>query len=42
MGRELGVNVTETMKNAGVILEWPPANIAYQIALAGVRLKRII
>jgi predicted metal-binding protein len=27
-----GVNVTETMRNAGVILEWPPQKIARQIA----------
>lgn len=35
----MGVNVTETMKNAGVILEWPPENVVYQIALVGVHLK---
>ena len=27
-----GVNVTKTMENAGVILEWPPCKIARQIA----------
>ena len=27
-----GVNVTETMKNVGIILEWPPQRIARQIA----------
>ena len=32
----MGVNVTKTMRNAGVVLEWPPVNVAYQIALAGV------
>lgn len=31
----LGVNVTETMKAAGVFLEWPPATVAYQVAMAG-------
>jgi len=31
----LGVNVTETLKNAGIIMEWPPKEIAYQVALAG-------
>ncbi len=31
-----GVNITETMKNAGVILEWPPVNYTYQIVLAGI------
>lgn len=33
----MGINITETMKNAGIILEWPPENAAYQIALAGMR-----
>lgn len=32
----MGVNVTETMKNVGVELEWPPVNVAYQIAMAGI------
>jgi len=31
-----GVNVTDTMKRAGVFLEWPPVHTTYQIALAGV------
>lgn len=31
-----GVNLTETMKNAGIILEWPPVNYTYQIVLAGI------
>jgi hypothetical protein len=31
----MGVNVTATMDNAGIMLEWPPKNVAYQIALAG-------
>jgi len=30
-----GVNLTESMKNAGIILEWPPKKYAYQIVLAG-------
>lgn len=30
-----GVNITETMKNIGVILEWPPKTVTYQVALAG-------
>jgi 3D (Asp-Asp-Asp) domain-containing protein len=33
----MGVNVTETLKNAGVILEWPPKQWACQVALAGVQ-----
>jgi len=36
----MGVNVTETMKNVGIILEWMPENIAYQIALAGIPLRK--
>lgn len=31
----MGVNVTKTMKNINVILEWPPVNIARQIAFLG-------
>lgn len=30
-----GVNVTKTMKNIGVILEWPPVNIVRKIAFIG-------
>lgn len=30
-----GVNLTETMNNTGVHLEWPPKNTTYQIVLAG-------
>ena len=30
-----GVNLTATMKNLGIILEWPPVKNAYQIVLAG-------
>lgn len=33
----MGVNITETMKNAGIILEWPPETVTYQIALAGIK-----
>lgn len=29
----MGVNVTETLRLAGIILEWPPENIARQVAL---------
>jgi predicted metal-binding protein len=32
-----GVNLTETMKNVGIILEWPPEKLTYQIVLAGIR-----
>jgi len=32
-----GVNITETMKQVGVDLEWPPKVYTYQVALAGVK-----
>jgi len=35
----MGVNVTETMKNVGIELEWPPVNVAYQIAFAAIEKK---
>jgi predicted metal-binding protein len=31
----MGVNVTATMKEVGIALEWPPVRYTYQIALAG-------
>ena len=31
-----GVNITETMKNIGINLEWPPKTVTYQVALAGM------
>lgn len=30
-----GVDVTQTMRDAGVTLEWPARTIAYQVAIAG-------
>jgi hypothetical protein len=33
----MGVNVTETCKNVGTNLEWPPKNWVYQVALLGRR-----
>jgi predicted metal-binding protein len=35
----MGVNLTATMKNAGIELEWPPVEKAYQIALAGILIE---
>ena len=35
----MGINITETMRNVGIELEWPPVNVTYQIALAGIRIK---
>jgi predicted metal-binding protein len=33
----MGVNVTATMKNIGIELEWPPQNIVYKVAIIGQR-----
>ena len=33
----MGVNVTETMKSIGEILEWPPVTKTYQVAIAGTK-----
>jgi predicted metal-binding protein len=33
----MGVNITATMANVDVMLEWPPETVTYQIALAGVK-----
>ena len=37
----MGVNVTATMKQLGVILEWPPQNIVRKVALIGVKNEQI-
>jgi predicted metal-binding protein len=31
----MGVNVVQTMKVIGTVLEWPPERFVYQVALAG-------
>lgn len=31
-----GVDITATMKNIGIELEWPPVNYTYQVALVGL------
>ncbi len=31
----MGINVSETMKQVGVILEWPPKEWTYQVAMGG-------
>jgi len=36
----MGVNVTATLKAAGIVLEWPPRKRAAQVALAGIPLDR--
>lgn len=33
----MGINVTATMKNIGIELEWPPKNIVRKVAFFGVR-----
>ena len=30
-----GVDITATMASIGINLEWPPVNVAYQVAIAG-------
>jgi predicted metal-binding protein len=30
----MGINVTETMKSIGILLEWPPVSKTYQVAIA--------
>ena len=34
-----GVNLTQTMKDVGIDLEWPPKKYTYQIVLAGKKVK---
>ena len=34
----MGVDITKTMQNAGIILEWPARNVVHKIALAGIPL----
>jgi len=36
----MGVNITETMESVGIVLEWPPENLTYQVALAGMPLRK--
>jgi len=33
----MGVNVTATMKNLGIELEWPPQNVVHKVAIIGIR-----
>ena len=33
----MGVNVTATMKNLGIELEWPPEKVVYKMAIIGIR-----
>lgn len=32
----LGCNITQTLKDAGVIISWPATNVVYHVALAGL------
>lgn len=36
----MGLNVTQTLTDAGLTIEWPPGAFALQVALAGKPLKR--
>ncbi len=36
----MGINVTETMRRAGVQLEWPPAARTYHVVVARTRLAK--
>lgn len=33
----MGVNITETLANVGIVLEWPPKRVARHVALLGIR-----
>lgn len=33
-----GINLTETMRQININLEWPPRNYTYQIVLAGIKI----
>jgi predicted metal-binding protein len=33
----MGVNITATLSNVGIVLEWPPVKIVRQVALFGVK-----
>lgn len=35
----MGVDVTQTMKDVGILLEWPPENIVRQIALIAIPIQ---
>lgn len=35
----MGIEITKALYSVGIQLEWPPRNIAYQVALAGVERK---
>lgn len=37
----MGVDVTATMKRAGIKLEWPPERYAYQVAVGFVRTREV-
>lgn len=35
----MGINITSTLATVGIVLEWPPETITYQVALAGIERK---
>lgn len=38
----MGVNITETMKQLGIELEWPPTKYSYQCAMGGTQKENVI
>jgi len=36
----VGIDVTSTMRNIGIVLEWPPKKFVYQVGLICVRINR--
>ena len=36
----MGVNIAETLKPKGIIIEWPPEKFTYQVALAAMEKDR--
>jgi len=33
----MGMNVTKTLENIGIHLQWPPETVTYQVAVVGIR-----
>jgi len=38
----MGVNITDTMKQFGIELEWPPTKYAYQCAMGGTQKENMV
>lgn len=37
----MGINVTKTMEQLGIKLDWPPTKSSYQVAIAGIKKDKI-